>query len=143
MSAAPPWASWREQPNPEIPYPATQLEKDPKPSKSLVRETRLAGDPCCSWGAGLVVVMGDDFASPALLIAGAVLPLRFHVASIAVPFDLLTSRIELPCWRAIIQEVRRERALDAHVPGMCAANAAAARGPVFRRAGAMEAAMFH
>jgi hypothetical protein len=71
--------------------------------------------------------MSADFASPALLIAGAVLPLRFHVASIAVPFDLLTSRIELPCWRAIIQEVRRERALDAHVPGMCATNAAAAR----------------
>ena len=87
--------------------------------------------------------MGADFASPALLIAGAVLPLRFHVASIAVPFDLLTSRIELPCWRAIIQEVRRERALDAHVPGMCTTNAAAARGPVFRRGGATKAAMSH
>jgi hypothetical protein len=37
---------WEGQPNPDIPYPATQLEKDPKPSKSLVRETRLAGEPC-------------------------------------------------------------------------------------------------
>lgn len=71
------------------------------------------------------MVTGADFANPALLIARAVLPLRFHVASIAVPFDLLMSRIGMPCWRAIIQEVRRERALDAHVPGTRAANAAA------------------
>lgn len=96
-SAAPPWASWKDQPNPDITYPGPQLEKDPKPSKSLVRATRLADEPCCPWGAWLVVVMGADFASPALLIAEVVLPLRFQVASIAVPFDLLTSRIELPC----------------------------------------------
>lgn len=90
---------------------------------------RLTGAQGCPWGVWFAVSTGADFAGPGIFIADTVLPLRFPRLSIARPFDMLRSRIGLPCWRGIIQKVRSERALRVHVPGLCAARAVARPKP--------------
>ena len=71
----------------------TQLENEPKPSKSVVGGMRLTGAQGCPWGVWIAVSTGADLAGPGIFIADTVLPLRFPRLSIARPFDMLRSRI--------------------------------------------------